>query len=309
MAVFLLLVQVLGPVLLMAALVTRSRSRTLKLLQAAAVFFYLLAVHLAGLWLELPWWTPWLLWTIYLIALPRGWRSTPHIRRVQREDWSVFALWAVAAGGAAWLTTVALLAQRPPPGPVVEVALPLPAGRYVVVNGGSRSLTNAHLETLHPSTPRQAASRGQSYAVDLVGLTPMGRMSEGWRPRDPARYAVFGTPVIAPCNGRVIQRLDGSPDMPVPVADKRVMAGNHVVLRCGRVQLLLAHLRLGSVAVKQNEAVHTGQKLGQVGNSGNSGAPHLHIHAQRLGSPEALFAAAPLPIRIDGRYLVRGDRL
>jgi len=278
-------------------------------LQAAAVFFYLLAVHLAGLWLELPWWTPWILWTIYLIALPMGWQSTLQTWRVQRVGRLLSAVWAVAAAGAAWITTAALLARRPPPGPVVEVASPLPAGRYVVVNGGSRSLTNAHLETLHPTTARQAAYRGQSYAIDVVGLTPMGRMSEGWRPRDPARYAIFGMPVIAPCNGRVIQRLDGSPDMPIPVADKRVMEGNHVVLRCGRVQLLLAHLRLGSVAVKQDEAVHTGQRLGEVGKSGNSGAPHLHIHAQRLGRPEALFAAAPLPMRIDGRYLVRGDRL
>lgn len=97
--------------------------------------------------------------------------------------------------------------------------------------------------------------------------------------------------------------------MPVPVADERVMAGNHVVLQCGEVQVLLAHMRQGSVAVREGQLVETGQKLGEVGNSGNTATPHLHIHAQRPGSAEAPFDADPLPLRIEGRYLVRGDRL
>ncbi|MER7464077.1 hypothetical protein [Streptomyces sp. NPDC097981] len=29
--------------------------------------------------------------------------------------------------------------------------------------------------------------------------------------------------------------------------------------------------------------MHTGQLLGEVGNSGNSSEPHLHIHAEREG--------------------------
>lgn len=80
------------------------------------------------------------------------------------------------------------------------------------------------------------------------------------------------------------------------------------ILQCGQVQVLLAHMREGSVAVRQGQSVQTGQKLGEVGASGNTATPHLHIHAQRPGSTDALFDANPLPVRIDGRYLVRGDR-
>ena len=53
-----------------------------------------------------------------------------------------------------------------------------------------------------------------------------------------------------------------------------------------------------------------GEPLGEVGNSGASTEPHLHIHAQRPapdGAPP--ISDAPLALRIDGRFLVRGDRL
>jgi murein DD-endopeptidase MepM/ murein hydrolase activator NlpD len=48
--------------------------------------------------------------------------------------------------------------------------------------------------------------------------------------------------------------------------------------------------------------------IAQVGNSGNTSEPHLHINAQVSGTANAPFSGAPIPIRINGRYLVRNDR-
>ena len=59
--------------------------------------------------------------------------------------------------------------------------------------------------------------------------------------------------------------------------------------------------------VRTGEEVRTGDPLGAVGNSGASNEPHLHIHAQRPGPANAPFSGDPLPLRIDGRYLARGD--
>ena len=47
------------------------------------------------------------------------------------------------------------------------------------------------------------------------------------------------------------------------------------------VEVILAHLKQGSVAVTAGMKVNTGDVLGQVGNSGNTSQPHLHIHAER----------------------------
>ena len=216
--------------------------------------------------------------------------------------------WGTVALGFGWLAVMAASGRSPPAGPIVDLASPLPPGRYLVASGGNGPLINGHLKTLHPNTARQAAYRGQSYGVDIVGLNTVGRTSSGWQPSDPRRHVIFGTTVLAPCSGQVISVRDDRPDMPVPIPDPGVMTGNHVVLRCGAAQVLLAHLRRGSVSAAVGQVVRTGQKVGEVGNSGNSDAPHLHIHAQRPGRPEALFAADPLPIRLNGEYSVRGDR-
>jgi murein DD-endopeptidase MepM/ murein hydrolase activator NlpD len=52
-----------------------------------------------------------------------------------------------------------------------------------------------------------------------------------------------------------------------------------------------------------------GTVLGEVGNSGGTDEPHLHIHAQRPGPPGMAMAGDPLPMLIAGRFLVRGDRV
>lgn len=305
----LVVLQVLVPLLLIGSLAFPGRSRLVKAVQIVAVGLYILLAHLAGLWLIAPWWTAWVLWGLFGIASIIGWRRTRPAKPAGLMMNSALAVWGSAALGLGWLALSAFEGRRPPDGPVVNLASPLPSGQYLVVSGGSRPLINAHLETLHPQTARQASYRGQSYGVDIVGLRPGGRTSDGWQPREPQRHAIFGIPVLAPCAGTVISTLDNRRDMPVPLRDPEVMTGNHVVLRCGGAQVVLAHLQRGSVEVPVGQEVRIGERLGKVGNSGNSDAPHLHIHAQRPGSSAALFAADPLPIRLDGRYLVRGDRL
>jgi murein DD-endopeptidase MepM/ murein hydrolase activator NlpD len=48
----------------------------------------------------------------------------------------------------------------------------------------------------------------------------------------------------------------------------------------------------GTVAVAQGDHVVRGQLLGRVGNSGNSSAPHLHLH---VIDRDAIFGANGLP--------------
>jgi septal ring factor EnvC (AmiA/AmiB activator) len=97
--------------------------------------------------------------------------------------------------------------------------------------------------------------------------------------------------------------------MPVPVADRGNMAGTLVVLECEGVWILLAHMRRGSVLVAKGHDARLGDPVGQVGNSGNSGEPHLHLHVQRPGTDSMPFGAEPIPLTIAGRYLVRGQRV
>ncbi len=60
--------------------------------------------------------------------------------------------------------------------------------------------------------------------------------------------------------------------------------------------------------VTLGSTVGTDTLLGRVGNTGNTGEPHLHIHAQRPGTPTMPLSGEPLPIRLNGWYPVRNLR-
>jgi murein DD-endopeptidase MepM/ murein hydrolase activator NlpD len=68
-------------------------------------------------------------------------------------------------------------------------------------------------------------------------------------------------------------------------------------------------IRADSVAVRTGDDVIEGQVIGRVGNSGNTDEPHLHIHAQAPGSAAEPMSGAPVPIRLDGKFLARNDRV
>lgn len=201
----------------------------------------------------------------------------------------------------------------------MNLSFPLGPGSYLIVNGGSDISTNAHLMTLDANVPRFRAWRGQSYGVDIVQLDALGLRAQGVLPADPKAYRIYGARVLAPCDGQVMLAVDGLPDMQVPDMDREHLAGNHVLLRCAakdaggndgtQADVLLGHLRPGSVQVRAGGTVAVGDWLGSVGNSGNTGEPHLHVHAQAPGPADAPLGGDPLPIRFNGRYLVRGDRV
>jgi hypothetical protein len=180
-----------------------------------------------------------------------------------------------------------LRAHAVPPG-TVDVAFPLAHGTYVVGQGGSHPAANIH--ALEPA---------QQYAVDLMKLNGAGMRARGIYPDDARAYAIFGEPVISPCDGTIITAADGFPDAARMSLDTKNPAGNHAILRCGDVDVTLAHLQRGSVAVRAGTQVTRGTPLGRVGNSGNSSEPHLQVSAMRNG--------IAVPLRFDGRWLVRNS--
>ena len=74
--------------------------------------------------------------------------------------------------------------------------------------------------------------------------------------------------------------------------------------------LLLAALAVIFIALRRPwSGVAVGDWLGSVGNSGNTGEPHLHVHAQTPGSTDAPMGSDPIPILFNGSFPVRGDRI
>jgi len=282
------LIQLLFPLaLLLWMAFLPARHMPTRIFQSLGTAAILLALHLAGLWITPSLWTPWIYWGLFAIAVWRGWcmQTRPDFAAA---DYALILFWAGLSGFGGWVSMQALDARTPPPGEIADLAAPLAAGRYYVANGGSREIVSSHLRTLPRATIGQRNYWGQSYGVDITAMNRWGLMAS-----EP-------TMVLAPCAGRVVRAHSGAADGgPVDRTSATAKVGNYALIRCGHFDILLAHLRQGSLRIALGDLVHQGQSIGALGNSGASDMPHLHIHAQR---------GKPSPMRIDGRYLVRGDR-
>ena len=273
-------------------------------LRTAAIALVVLYSAIAGIWLFPPWWTPWAMGVLLLAATvpaARRWWTG----RGAALPWQVVdGLLAVALGAFAVHMLLPALNGRAPQPDAVALAHPLEPGTYLVLSGGHELAINAHLMTL---APQFGDYLGQSYGVDLIAIDGLGLRAEGIAPEAPQDYFVFGRRILAPCAGSVVAAVDGLPDMPAGQRDRTQLAGNHVIVDCDGVHVVLGHMTTGSVRVSAGDAVAVGDVLGLVGNSGNTDEPHLHIHAQTPGSPDAPLNGQPLPIRIEGRTLVRNE--
>ncbi len=128
------------------------------------------------------------------------------------------------------------------------------------------------------------------YAYDLTQVDDQGRMRKG-ESAENSDYYCFGTPVYAPGDGVVVKAANNQPDNDTKYRWKPDFAevlknihqigGNYVVLDHGNGEFsFLAHLKFGSVSVKAGDEVRRGQKIGEVGASGDSIFPHLHYQLQ-----------------------------
>ena len=302
--------QIIIPVILIARLFeARRRSLLASMFYLIGLVAYIAAIAIAGVWLVLPWYTA--LAYLSVVAIGVGYRAydlrTLRWRPAGRLAHVELGICALLVAGAGGLFVQAVTARRAPAAqPSVNLSFPLDGGDYYLANGGAGELANAHVETL---AEHARLYRGQSYAVDLVRIDGRGLRAAGVTPSSLEGYASVGEPVLAPCDGRVLQVENAAPDMTPPTADRERLAGNFVLLDCGVAQVFLGHLRQGSVAVHAGQKVAAGLRLAAVGNSGNSDEPHLHIHAQEAAAAgsTSMFDGAPVAMTFYGRALARND--
>lgn len=177
----------------------------------------------------------------------------------------------LTGGGCLLAVTIMVVANRRNLPQPVYIHLPIRDGRWYVTVGGGR------LANHHRSVPHQHG------ALDLVALQPSGARAHGLWPRSLTAYAAYNKTVVSPCQGIVAAVVDGAPDQPVGAPIFGPPYGNHVRIRTPEFDLILAHLRPGSIRVTPGQLLEAGDRVGRVGNSGNSTEPHLHIHAEHDG--------------------------
>lgn len=130
----------------------------------------------------------------------------------------------------------------------------------------------------------------QRYAIDLVQLNDKGRAFDG----DPSRnesWVGYGAQVMAGVAGEVVALRTDLPDNTplkppsIPIS-LQTIGGNYVVVKMADgSHVFYGHLQPQSVKVKIGDSVGPETVLGRLGNSGQSDAPHLHLHVSDGPSP------------------------
>ncbi|MEO8748488.1 MAG: M23 family metallopeptidase [Rhodanobacter sp.] len=175
--------------------------------------------------------------------------------------------------------TVARVELSRTPLPVIEP--PLRGAGWVAVNGCCNS------DIVHRGSEQSvngALYNSQRYAIDWMRLDKHGQLVHG-DPADVHSYPDYGAEVYAVADGTVVETLDVQDDnvpgkLPDPTTlTLRTVDGNHVILAIGHgLYAFYAHLRKGSITVHAGEQIKAGMVIGNLGDTGNTSAPHLHFH-------------------------------
>ncbi len=166
--------------------------------------------------------------------------------------------------------------------------------------------TNHHRKGLFAATAiAPTPVVGQRYAIDWMLYGQNGKLyrTNGMTNED---WWNYGEEIHAVADGTIVEAHDGIPSNEVGVEPKPVtllyVAGNNVVQKIGNgsAYALYAHMIPGSLRVRIGDKVKRGDVLGLLGNTGNSGAPHLHFHLDT--SMDVLFGEG-VPYVMDYQYL------
>ena len=150
---------------------------------------------------------------------------------------------------------------------------------------------------------------GQYAAVDILRPTTTetpAKVRVAWRNSRPQEYPSFGEPVYSMASGVVVRTSGRSTDHRArntwqgllymmtleglirSLGGNNTIFGNHVIVRHDdATAAVYAHLRKGSLIVQAGQRVSAGTMLGEVGNTGNSSEPHLHVHLMDRANPNA----------------------
>ena len=184
----------------------------------------------------------------------------------------------------------------------IAIGPPLEGGGWIAANGCCEG--GAHRRAGLPLNGRFYLS--QRTAIDWLRVDERNRAVVGPTGKNESDLA-YGQKVIAVKDARVVSVLDGLPDrapgkLPTDTTLQNV-TGNHIILDLGGgLYAFYAHLKAGSIRVREGERVQRGQALALTGNSGNTSGAHLHFHV--MDTPSAL-AAEGVPYVIDA-FTVEG---
>jgi murein DD-endopeptidase MepM/ murein hydrolase activator NlpD len=268
---------------------------------------FVLTIYFIGFWRYLSVYLSYL-WIILFVAAGivsyLGVRELPFFVQMDALGWIRLSLDIVFSLVFVYIIVGAIGAYFYPARPI-NLEFPFRNGVYSINwggNGASSRLMNYHYTgSMHE---KAGVNRPMKYAVDIEKVNILGSSSWGILPTKLERYVSYHQDILSPCDGSVVEVVEGLPNEGPFSGHYPYNVGNHVVIMKDSYQVLLGHLQSGSIKVKVGDKVKTGDVLGQVGNSGMTDAPHTHVHAMKV-TGKNIWLEEGIPIYFDGENPVK----
>lgn len=193
---------------------------------------------------------------------------------------------------------------------VLSVSVSLPAFETLFENESNDVQYDAlsiycYLSTVYDENGEETDSDGayefpEGYLATLVEPLPKRNIKDGWyNDRSNASRRHMGTDITAP-EGRIIHAVSAGTVLYIGYTD---VAGNYVMIADDYgFRYTYCHMVERTTHVEVGARVSAGDIIGNVGNTGNSDAPHLHLS---LITPEHRYVN-PYPLVAAVRMLVGG---
>lgn len=178
----------------------------------------------------------------------------------------------------------------PLPDNYVSLEFPLKDGSYMITQSGKFGIIHA--------------SSVEKYALDIVKEPPISSLFK-FRKADLEDDVTYGTKLYSPCKGYIKELRNGVDDQPIGIKDPSMGGGNLLIINCNGFDVMLAHIKKDTFLVKIDDQVEAGQELAQIGNSGNTDGPHLHLMAYRWTDDNT--EKIPMSMVFDGKLMYRYD--
>jgi hypothetical protein len=287
---------------------SRRRSKLESFIKILSIVLMLLGLWLGGIWVYPP------AYGLAVIAIVFFGLMVLHFKKAKSKISKLKLFFSNAPlllilPLACFMVWQGLAGRQVPVGEFVELDPPFRKNDGAcVLSGGISPLLNFHI---FPSDrPRDL---GQQYALDIIKVGPSGfRVKQGFianpKPTNIEAYEMFENTVYSPCDGVVVDRENKLQDQPIGGSDKISTGGNGIVLQCGNYHVHLHHMKQGSVLVDLGDEVKTGQEIGEIGNSGNTLEPHLHLHVETVVKDgDASVHGSSVHMKFGDRFMARGD--
>lgn len=154
----------------------------------------------------------------------------------------------------------------------INLSFPFKNGSYYIKSGGSNNWLNYHrnLDTIYHK------------ALDIIKINKYGYSGNSiFKPANRKQdLYIYSDSVFSPIGGKIVSVINSEKDHHIGNQnDFKDLKANGIAIESSRYIIELIHLKQNSIPLNVGDLIKQGEFIGLIGNSGQSGQPHLHIHA------------------------------